>query len=57
MEEGTATDSNILVWRVPWTEEPVWAIVRRVTESDLAKATEHVHRHQMKTRGSKTSNF
>ena len=57
MEEGMATHSNILVWRVPWTEEPVWAIVRKVTESDLAKATEHVHRHQMKTRGSKTSNF
>ena len=21
-EEGTATHSNILAWRVPWTEEP-----------------------------------
>ena len=22
LEEGTATHSNILVWRIPWTEEP-----------------------------------
>ena len=22
LEEGTATNSNILAWRVPWTEEP-----------------------------------
>ena len=22
LEEGMATDSNILAWRIPWTEEP-----------------------------------
>ena len=22
LEEGTATDSSILAWRIPWTEEP-----------------------------------
>ena len=33
LEEGMATHSNILVWRVPWTEEPVWAIVHRVANS------------------------
>ena len=22
MEEGMATHSNILAWRIPWTEEP-----------------------------------
>ena len=22
LEEGTATPSSILVWRIPWTEEP-----------------------------------
>ena len=22
LEKGLATDSNILAWRVPWTEEP-----------------------------------
>jgi len=22
LEKGTATDSRILAWRIPWTEEP-----------------------------------
>ena len=22
LEEGMATHSNIIVWRIPWTEEP-----------------------------------
>ena len=22
LEEGMATDSSILAWRIPWTEEP-----------------------------------
>ena len=22
LEEGTAADSSILAWRIPWTEEP-----------------------------------
>ena len=24
LEEGMATHSSILVWRIPWTEEPGW---------------------------------
>ena len=24
LEKGMATDSSILVWRIPWTEEPGW---------------------------------
>ena len=24
LEEGMATHSGILVWRIPWTEEPGW---------------------------------
>ena len=24
LEKGMATDSSILAWRIPWTEEPVW---------------------------------
>ena len=24
LEEGMATHSNILAWRIPWTEEPDW---------------------------------
>ena len=28
LEEGMATHSSILAWRIPWTEEPggLWAI-------------------------------
>ena len=28
LEEGTATHSSILAWRIPWTEEPggLWSI-------------------------------
>ena len=26
LEEGMATHFSILAWRIPWTEEPVWAI-------------------------------
>ena len=36
LEEGVATHSSILAWRIPWTEEPGgWggATVPRVTES------------------------
>ena len=24
LEKGTATHSDILAWRIPWTEEPSW---------------------------------
>ena len=24
LEEGMATQSSILAWRIPWTEEPGW---------------------------------
>ena len=24
LEKGRATDSSILAWRIPWTEEPDW---------------------------------
>ena len=24
LEEGTATYSSILAWRIPWTEKPGW---------------------------------
>ena len=24
LEEGMATHSSILVWKIPWTEEPRW---------------------------------
>ena len=31
LEEGTATHSSILDWRIPWTEEPGAATVQEVT--------------------------
>ena len=36
-EEGMATHSSILAWRIPWTEEPgrPWGL----TESDKPEAT------------------
>ena len=33
LEEGLATHFSILVWKIPWTEEPGWATVHRVTKS------------------------
>jgi len=33
LEEGMATHSSILAWRIPWTEEPGGATVHGVTKS------------------------
>ena len=45
LEEGMATHSSILAWRVPWTEEPAgynpW--VRK--ELDTTKQLTHTHRN------------
>ena len=32
LEEGMATHSNILAWRIPWTEEPGGVTVDGVTK-------------------------
>ena len=41
LEEGLATHSSSLSWRIPWTEEPGgwWATVHGISESDTIKAT------------------
>ena len=31
--EGNGTHSNILAWRIPWTEEPMDPTVHRVAKS------------------------
>ena len=38
LEEGMATHSSILVWRIPWTEEPggLWSIETQKVGHDLA---------------------
>ena len=33
LEEGMATHSSILAWRIPWTEEPGGATVHGVAKS------------------------
>ena len=33
LEEGMATHSSILAWRIPWTEEPDGLPVHRVAKS------------------------
>ena len=39
LEEGMATHSNILAWRIPWTEEPGGLQSKGPTESDTTEAT------------------
>ena len=40
LEEGMATHSSILAWKIPWTEEPSRLyIVNRAKESDTTEAT------------------
>ena len=33
LEKGMAPHSSILAWRVPWNEEPTWATVQGVENS------------------------
>ena len=39
LEEGMVTHSNILAWRIPWTDRTWQAIVHRVLESDTTEVT------------------
>ena len=40
LQEGMATHSSILAWRILWTEEPGWATVHEVTkESNMTEMT------------------
>ena len=44
LEEGMATHSSILAWRIPWTEEPRGLQSMR----SQSEVTEHVHVHAHK---------
>ena len=46
LEEGMATDSNILAWRIPWTEEPRDYSSWGRKESDMIETTEHTCTHR-----------
>ena len=39
LEEGMATHSSILAWRIPWTEEPDGLQPQGHTELDMTQAT------------------
>ena len=39
LEEGMATHSSILTWRIPWTEEPGGYSPQGCTESDTTEVT------------------
>ena len=43
LEEGIATDSSILAWRIPMDRGSWWATVRGITESDLAEGLSTAH--------------
>ena len=40
LEKGMTTHSNILVWRIPWTEEPGWATLHDGGSKREGKPTE-----------------
>ena len=46
-EEGLATHSSILVWRIPWTEEPRGL---RIAESETAITADGDCSHEIKRR-------
>ena len=54
LEEGTATHSSILAWRIPWTEEPGGLqSPRGHRKSDMTVVTQHMHK-DLKHLGSST---
>ena len=45
LEEGMATHSSVLAWRIPWTEEPGGLQSTGSQESDTTEGTEHNTQH------------
>ena len=43
LEEGMATHSSILAWRIPWTEEPGGLQSTGCKESNTTEVTQHAH--------------
>ena len=41
LEEGMATQSSILAWRIPWTESLVGYSPQGCKESDTTEVTKH----------------
>ena len=38
LKEGMTTHSSILVWRIPYTEEPGWLQFHKAAESETTEA-------------------
>ena len=47
LEKGMTTHSNILAWRIPWTEEPGGLLSMGCIELDMTEVTEHANMHSM----------
>ena len=47
LEEGMATHSTILSWRIPWTEEPGGGGLQSIGSQrvHVTKPSEHAHKH------------
>ena len=47
LEEGTATPSSILAWRIPWTEEPgrLQSMGQQRVSAQLKRLSAHTHTH------------
>ena len=45
LEEGMATQSSILAWRIPWTEETGSVQSQGRKESDMTEVTLHSYTH------------
>ena len=43
LQEGMATHSSVLAWRIPRTEDPGRHIPWGQKESDMTEAAEHAH--------------
>ena len=49
LEEGMATHSSVLAWRIPWIEEPGRLLVHRVAQSQTQPkrlSTQHTRSHK-----------
>ena len=43
LEEGMATHSSILAWRIPWTEKPDGATVHKTAKTQTQLSKYHIH--------------
>ena len=46
LEEGIATHSSTLAWRIPWTGEPGGLQSQGLQRADTAEVTQHAHRER-----------